>query len=692
MANIARISGTIAAAAVVLVSIFVYHASVPSLLLFIAYIAFYVLLPGLLLVKLTKLDFGHVSADLLCSFFAGWSLTVFLYFVTQLCGFPMILLYAAGPLCSAAYIVMAVSHRWDTVLINKVRFTDIPAAFFIFIALLMLYVFSFTQFQYLAPGYAQNIHVSLDKAYQMSLIGSLSHGYPLVDPLVSGRLVHYHIFSQILLAVPVMLFGMSPDFLVMSCTPYLTVALMSCSMYAMFRSFSRRPERAGVYALSFILADLFIGRSISQSYMFRMLFINENYAGFSAACMIACVIVLDAYFKADSRRKRYSALALVTLFTMLLTGIKAPLGLVIAGGLTGTFLLCLILRRIPVKRTLPVTLLPCAGFYVVYAFLLSLNGTNGVGGESIFSLGNIIGVCWWKSGLTAALKGMGLPVPARLAVIFALFAVVFFTAYLVPFIIGYLRELVLVVSGKKDYDFAVVTIYASVFVGFAAMMILRYSGHSQVYFGVATLVFAPLIVFRFFEDKEDISSKAMSALMKVSAVWFFAMMILTTTALGLTFRDNLKDDIRHADPASKYNKYTTLTSDEYEAMEWLKSNTPEDTLIATQMYMSQGPKDYSVENRWHHCHFMYAAYSVRNYYLEGSGYSFDDTEVETRVDMIWKNKMLFDPENEDRADLARELGVEYVMVTQKIDKTPDLSSADYEEVFSNKDIEIYKVN
>ena len=53
---------------------------------------------------------------------------------------------------------------------------------------------------------------------------------------------------------------------------------------------------------------------------------------------------------------------------------------------------------------------------------------------------------------------------------------------------------------------------------------------------------------------------------------------------------------------------------------------------------------------------------------------------------------VFDPENEDRADLARELGVEYVMVTQKIDKTPDLSSADYEEVFSNKDIEIYKVN
>ena len=52
--------------------------------------------------------------------------------------------------------------------------------------------------------------MSLDKGYQMGLIGSLSHGYPLVDPHVAGRLVHYHIFSQILLAVPVRLFGLTP--------------------------------------------------------------------------------------------------------------------------------------------------------------------------------------------------------------------------------------------------------------------------------------------------------------------------------------------------------------------------------------------------------------------------------------------------------------------------------------------------
>ncbi len=676
--------------AVVLVSLVVYRADTLGLLLFFAFIAFYVLLPGMLIVRLCRFSAGHASADLLVSFFAGWSLVVFEYFITQATG-PKIMLYALGPVLSALYICLIAGGKRGPLLIRKVSLADIPAAFYLFMALLMCYVFMFTQFQYLSPEYAQNIYTSLDKTYQMSLIGSLSHGYPLVDPLVSGRIVHYHIFSQILLAVPVMLFGMTPDFLVMSCTPYLTTALMGLSMYAMFRYFCRRQDRAGVYSLSFLLANVFIGRSISASYMFRMLLINENYAGFSAACFIAAVIVLSVYFRQAGAGQKTASVALLTVLTMLLTGIKAPLGLVLAGGLIGTFLLGIILRRVSFREALMPTLFPSAGFFFVYRFLLALNGSNGVGGESIFGFGKIVGVCFWKSGVTKMLKGMGIPSSLRLVIIMGLFLVVFFTIYALPFAVGYIRELILVVKGDKEYDFAKVTVYASAFVGFVAMMLLRYSGHSQVYFGVATLIFAPLIVFWFFEDREDITSKAVSALLVLSKIWFFAVLILTTATLAMCFRDTLPSVMKHADPASKYSKYKSMSAEEYEAVRWIRENTPEDTLIATQMYKSMGGKDYSVENRWHHCHFLYAAYSVRNYYLEGSGYTFTDVEAEDRREMIKNTDKLYDPENEARGDDARELGVEYVMVTQKIYPTPDLSSADYENVFSNKDVDIYKV-
>ena len=302
-----------------------------------------------------------------------------------------------------------------------------------------------------------------------------------------------------------------------------------------------------------------------------------------------------------------------------------------------------------------------------------------------------MGVCFWKSDVTAALKGMGIPPVIRLGVVFALFLAVFFTIYLIPFAVGYLRELVLVIRGSKDYDFARITVYAAAFVGFLAMMILRYSGHSQVYFGVSTVIFTPFIAFWFFEDAEFMKSRFVKALLKVSRACFFAVLIFTTATLAMCFMDNTHAMAKHADPASKYNKYKALSADEYEAMKWVRQNTPADALLATQMYKSTGGDDYSVVNRWHHCHFVYSAYSIRNFYLEGSGYTFTDVEVEDRREMIHNVDALYDPDNASRGDDARALGVDYVVVTKKIYQTPDLSSADYEKVFSNKDIDIYQV-
>ena len=674
----------------VLVSCCIYHANIFLLLVFFFYIVVYDLIPGLFIVRLLNFRSESTSATLLVSFFAGWFLLILEYFLSQLMN-SNIILYALGPIISISYILSIAKKKKLSMLLRNISLAAIPTSAFLFFALLMAYVFMFTQFQYLSPEFADNISVSYDKAYQMSLIGSLSHGYPLVDPLVAGRIVHYHIFSQILLAIPVILFGIAPDFLVMSCTPYLTTALMTLSMYALFRIFCNRKDRIGLYSLSFILSNVFIGRSISTSYIFRMILINENYAGFSAACLSACFILLNAFFRETRLSSKYSLLILITALTMLLTGIKAPLGLALVGALFGTFILGIILRRIPIKDSLLSTLLPTAGFFFVYRVLLSLNGTNGVGGESIFDFGNIIGVCFWKDDLTAFLKTLGVPTFFRFAIIFLIFLCFFFTAYTIPFIAGYLRELFLVIRGDKDYDFTKVAIYASAFVGFIAMMMLKYSGHSQVYFGIPTLLFAPLIVFWFFEDFTHSSKQKTQILFNVSRVWFFCILILTSVLLSLCFRDNYPSVLKHANPASSYNKYTSISSYEYEALKWIKENTPEDSLFATQMYKSNGSDNYSVANRWHHCHFLYAAYSVRNYYLEGSGYTFTDVEVEDRIEMIRNTDRLYDPSNYSRGKDARDLGIDYVIVTKKIYDTPNLEYDEFKIVFDNKDVTIYEV-
>ena len=135
----------------------------------------------------------------------------------------------------------------------------------------------------------------------------------------------------------------------------------------------------------------------------------------------------------------------------------------------------------------------------------------------------------------------------------------------------------------------------------------------------------------------------------------------------------------------------SLQHEEFEAVNWIHDNLDDDVLIATQMYASVSYDDYNVERRWDSLHFLYAAYSGRRFYLEGSGYTFSFEEIETKAEMERNEKQLFDPANAERGDLARELGVTHVMVTKKIHPVEDLSNEDYTLIFSNNSIDIYEV-
>lgn len=674
------------------IAITVYHADVGSLFVFFTFLLFYIQLPGGFLLRILKFNSGHVSPNLLVSFFSGWALLVALYFISDLLE-TSILLYAIGPICSLAYISLLFIKRFDYIAVRRFRFSDLPLSLYIFVLLLFAYIMLETQFLYMSPEHCSNIAPSIDKTYQMGLISVLSHDYPLADPWVYGINVNYHIFSQILFSVPMTLFGLSADFLVMSCHPYMTSFVLSLSLYSMFKYFCKRKDLAGVYTLSILLSQMFVARNATTSYLFRILFVNDNYGGYAIACLIACAIVLDTFvreYNADECNP-YTLAFLLTSLTMLLTGIKAPVGLVFVGGLIGTALLSLIMRANTLKLLSLAAAVPVIGFYIVYSLVLGSTGTEGVGGKSPFKFGNILGICFWKSDLIEFLKGIGVPSFIRLLMILLVFALFFFSAYLLPFAIGYLHELVLVITRKKAFEFSKVSIYAASVVGFVMMMFLKYTGHSQIYFGTVLVAFAPLIAFWFFEDAKEKAHGLFGLLYKLSIYSFFVILLVSSLSLMQDIREMIPSAIRRTDAEIKYDAYGSLSSDEYEAMIWIKDNTEEDALIATQMYASTDLDDYDVSNRWLNTHFLYAAYSDRHYYLEGSGFTLEDSQTPIRVEMIENNNRLFDENNPSRGDDAEALGVDYVVVTKKIYPEVNLSCDDYSVVFSNKDIEIYQV-
>lgn len=59
--------------------------------------------------------------------------------------------------------------------------------------------------------------------------------------------------------------------------------------------------------------------------------------------------------------------------------------------------------------------------------------------------------------------------------------------------------------------------------------------------------------------------------------------------------------------------------------------------------------------------------------------------------MIEINDMLYDPNNDDRGRLARNLGVDYIVVSKDFTVIPSLENKDYDLCFTNDSIDIYEV-
>ena len=60
--------------------------------------------------------------------------------------------------------------------------------------------------------------------------------------------------------------------------------------------------------------------------------------------------------------------------------------------------------------------------------------------------------------------------------------------------------------------------------------------------------------------------------------------------------------------------------------------------------------------------------------------------------MIETNEQLYDPANEERGDLARDLGVDYVVVSKRFNDRGSLTNEDYIPCYSNDDIDIYEIS
>lgn len=677
------------------ISVLIYHTCFPQLLVFFAFILFYVQIPGLLILDALKMSFSHISSRLAVGLFTGWALSVLTYFLDDLIPADF-LLYAYGPLCTLLFLYKGFKGGFKNSQIFKIRPRKISNAFCIFIILVFTYAMIRTQFIYMDPDFREMIYMNPDKGYHIGLINSLSHDYPLISPWVQNRTISYHIFSEVLYSIPVRLFGMDADFILLSCCPYLTTYTFTLSTYSLFKELCSRKDRAGVYSLLVILANLFLIRSPQSSIALSFALVNENTIGYGISCAMVFIVLLNnhciRFDRFQLRRNCVASTVLLTAILMLETGIKGPMGIVLLAGMWGTYLLGLILKKVHFSNIIPL-LFSTAGFLIVYVAVLGTKGQTNGGGNSIIAAATISNICFWKSAVVNFLKSLGLPLIVRLAVVLIVFMLFMLTIYFLPFCIGYIRELILVISKKKNFDFTKVTVYASVLVGLIAMFLLNYSGHSQIYFGFISVFFAPIISYWFIEDLEAIKQKntGHSILLKSMYIVIAASLVFTTIGFIKASLNAIDQARLAANPNLRYDEYLSISNAEYDAMTWIKENTDKDALLATDRYYSVPLDQYSYKNRWDNRFFLYSDYANRFCYISGSGYNFPADGWKIRKQMLDTNARLYDLNNEYRGQEAKNLGINYVVVSLRYNNVGDLSCAHFIKCYSNEDVIIYEV-
>ena len=675
------------------ISVHVYGASLSGLAILAAFAFVYVQLPGLLLLKAADLKPKYISTAMALGFFSGWIIELCVYFLADWLRSET-LLYAAGPVLAVLYLIFSIRDTRRGVQ-KRIHLNKIPVSICIFLVLILLYCIINTQYVYLSPELSELTYMNPDKAYHMGLINSLSHDYPLESPWIKGVLINYHIFSEILMSIPVRLFGLSADLLTLSFGPFLTAYCFGVSLYSFFREMSAKPNRAGIYCMIVLLSNLYITRNTTSSLAFKFILINDNSAGYGMAAALMTIVLFRMWYEAFTARasNRYRLLVLLTLFVMLTAGIKGPMGAVAVAGMWGTMLLGIILRKVSPK-TLPAMLTVTAGFVLVYVTVLGSKGQSNASGNAVIEFGTITDIAYWKKPLIELLKSYSMPTGARLAVVLLVFTAFFLTAFFIPFCIGYVREFILVLSGHKAFEPAKVLVYAEFIVGYVAMFLLNYSGHSQVYFGLVSAFLAPIVAFWLIEDLEAKAPSSRLARYSLRVTVCLSAVILAVTSYTLLqyYDIHIKEAKRNADPEISYDQYLSISREEYEAMQWIDDNTEEDALLATDRYYSVAPDKYSYKDRWANRFFLYVVYSNRFSYISGSGYNLPRADWPVRQEMIETNDLLYDEDYEERGDLARELDVDYVVVSKRFTDVDDLSNDDYDLCFSNDDVDIYKID
>ncbi|MBQ7148605.1 MAG: hypothetical protein IJR96_07615 [Pseudobutyrivibrio sp.] len=650
--------------------------SITITLLFLLYSIFWLQVPGMLFCDILLPRRLKFSSRLLAGYFIGFMYMAALYYMESLLKVPGIIM-VAGPVTSIIAIIYYFKKGRPSIFNAGERFRLTYLIIFVFIYMASAFGF---QLKYLFAFSGQTTQVYHDFLFHTGNIASLSRSFPNTDIRISGLTFYYHYYYELIFAMCKHIFKMDAFRVYMNgnalvCAFPLTLALVTLGErirgVKSYYNFEYFFFCFGLLVSGICLLPLnVVGGRFPLSWMDNHFFTNGNAMGLA---MSLTILTIDVLTEIWYDKLVFRNVIAIYLLGAAATGFKGTTGILLVAITWIVFVVELIIIRHFHVQQLLYNLALTTGFALTY--VLVTVGLNPSGANNRAMQLTCAGTL--DSGRVGQLFArLGLDYMAMPWVIFAVILTVFFIwgPCVLPFI-GFTIEKFQtlfkegVIGDVFDW-FAI----GSVLMGTIGFCFVSVPGQSQVYFVITN---AGLL---FYCAMRYLVQKRVRLIYKYMQIWFAICTAVLIFDVANYCRDDFNQTAIFHTPSD--GRADLVSEDTMEAYFWLRDNTPEDSIIAVDKF--------SEELDYRNIYFYASAFSERQCYIEGYDYS-DVTE--SRVEgMLSLNETFFTGDMMER-DVSIEVnGINYLVATQQAHPDYEPLGIDYEKVFENSEVTIYKCN
>lgn len=633
---------------------------------FFIYLIIYIYLPGRFFAKrIFKYEFLNI-ADLILDFYVGMGIIAIEYFLLFFLNKIFMIKYISLVFALAELIIISkkyliknnsnVNHRLadiiNTLFVSKEATTLLFMITFSVVCCLFVNNFKYPLI---------NSIMNPDRPYQISNLNGLATSEPFVSMTVYGSEFKYHYYNYLLGAICKIVFEIPGYYFINYYMPLYIPILLSMSFYSLAKKYSSNNILISIIYVIMCFNLL----SPKFCYFILHLFTNTNSMGFAIPLMMILYLALINTIESNNFSIRINILLCLLIFT--LTGVKGPTAVIIVM----SYIVYVLIYKIDKKWILTAFLLL---FTLILTYKLIITSQNVSSFASIGLASNIIYPEYVHNIDNNFIRYFVL-------LLFFLPTLInhfnFFVITCIIYLIISIKKMVL--REVPNIDLLIIMIFAGVFAGF----IFKIAGGSQLYFLISIMPLIAIVNINFIESIDYKNS--------------------LVALLGLLFLFVLPEQIDRVYSATNYHYdvgffatikeaisyYTNNLSNDngglYEGYEYIRKNTPKDSIIATNKLIYC---DYNDDLRGMNL----AAFGERHVYLEGYQYAGINAGYTKLDENIENNNIIFSKyDGSIKYNILFNNKVNYVFLYKNYDGFFDDSYDAYKKVFENDEVVIFKI-